>query len=276
MPPEQWVNGFSSELSRLVGAAGGQAGREPGAGPPGGGAHPAPARAYQEREKFLSCLPPGYMEETAPADAAQDWFAIAVRLPDEPGDLGLLMVTPCRNGAPGDFRLRRIGRYRVELSSLLPVLESFGLAAVEAVPWHFAPGAEGQDTYLDDVGLRVGTNTLGPATEAAGFAPRLVEAVKAVLGGHAEANILNRLVVGAGLGWREVNLLSAYRAYRQVVGGLRAAEKATSMAEALVAFPAAAVAAVELFRSRLGRPGVAGDDEGARSRLATALAEVPD
>ena len=68
--------------------------------------------------------------------------------------VGHLAVTPCRPGAAGDFRLRRTGRERVELSTLLPVLESFGLAVVEAVPWRFVLD-DGGEAFVDDIGLRL-------------------------------------------------------------------------------------------------------------------------
>jgi glutamate dehydrogenase len=221
-------------------------------------------------DAFLSCLPPGYEEETAPTDAARDWLEMSGLAPE--GDR--LVLSPCREGAPGDFRMRRVGRSRMELSSMLPVLESFGLTTVEAVPWHFAPPGQAS-AYVDDIGLRVGTAMIGSGFDLDSARLRLVDAVSAVLRGDAENNVLNRLVIGAGLTWREVNLLSAYRAYRDLAGGQRASEGAESMGEALVAFPAAAAAAVRLFSAFLVPTADLGPDE-ARSRLKAALSEVPD
>ena len=111
---------------------------------------------WDDRREFLASLPPGYTEETSPQDAAVDWLEMSSLLGGEPeadeagrqpSPVGLwaagasrLVLCPCRPGAPGDFRLRRVGLARVELSSFLPVLESFGLAVVEAVPWRFQFG----------------------------------------------------------------------------------------------------------------------------------------
>ena len=53
-----------------------------------------------------------------------------------------------------------------------------------------------------------------------------MQAIEAVLAGDAELNVLNRLVLSADLTWHEVNLLCAYQAYRQAVGGPRAIERA--------------------------------------------------
>ncbi|HTT88176.1 MAG TPA: NAD-glutamate dehydrogenase domain-containing protein [Acidimicrobiales bacterium] len=301
---ELWANSFEQALSRL--------GAHDGAG------SEAIPLAQEGRGRFLSSLPPGYSEETLPKDAATDWLEMSRlirggRGPSEgrPAGEGLapgtrptgavassvagrgaqsrrtgghasrLVLCPCRPGAPGDFRLRRVGLARVELSSFLPVVESFGLAVVEAVPWHFhfgpsRPDGPVPDAYVDDIGLRVDT----PVMEPGGFdpveaGPRLVEALEAVLTGRGELGPLNRLVIGAGLDWREVALLSAYCAYRRVVGGPWAAEAADGMSDALVAFPTSAAAAVRLFMSLLApEPGLPAGD--ARAAMLDAVAGVPD
>jgi glutamate dehydrogenase len=113
-----------------------------------------------------------------------------------------------------------------------------------------------------------------PGFELATGGARLIGALNAAIGARTELSVLNRLVVGAGLSWREVNLLHAYCAYRLAVEGPRAAERADLMANALVAFPAVAAAAVGLFRALFG-PGDA-DAERARTDLLGALAGVPD
>jgi glutamate dehydrogenase len=312
---EPWASSFGTELTQLAanGAVGGAA-RE------GSG-------------RFLTCLPPGYVEETSPRDAATDWLEISALLsrppgtgsaeagggltgarqagpdqagpdqtgpdqtgpdqtgPDQtgPDQTGIdaeragrllaqadrLVLCPTRGGAPGDFRLRRIGLSRVELSSFLPVLESFGLVAVEAVPWHFALGSAGPDAYVDDIGLRIGTPLMSEAFDLAQTSSRLVEALGAVFAGRGELTMLNRLVLGAELDWRQVNLLCAYSAYRQVVGGPRSADSAQSIRAALVAFPSVAAAAVRLFDALLvPGPGLSPDE--ARSALAIARSKVPD
>jgi glutamate dehydrogenase len=192
------------------------------------------------------------------------------------GHASRLVLCPCRPGAPGDFRLRRVGLARVELSSFLPVVESFGLAVVEAVPWHFHFGSGRPDAFVDDIGLRVDTPVMEPGGfDPAQSGPRLVDALEAVLGGGGELGPLNRLVVGAGLDWREVALLGAYCAYRRIIGGQWATEAADGMEDALVAFPSSAAAVVRLFIALLG-PGSDLPADEARSALLEALTGVPD
>ncbi|MGO9657060.1 MAG: hypothetical protein ACLP7F_01645 [Acidimicrobiales bacterium] len=269
-PPEGWAGLFDVHTDLLLSQ---QSARDP---------EPAPA-ARAARQRFLERLPPGYAEKTAPEVAARDWLEIsrllALRPSPAAGDGGVgaahMALSPGRAGAPGDFRLRRTALSRAELSSLLRAIESFGLVAEEAVPWHFALGSEGGDVFIDDVGLRVGTPVAAPGFELGAGGSRLVDALTAAIGTLTELSVLNRLVVGAGLSWREVNLLHAYCAYRQAVGGPRAAERADLMTQALVAFPAAAAVVVGLFRGLFG-PGSGAAADGARSDLRAALAAVPD
>lgn len=131
-----------------------------------------------------SAYPPGYAEQTAPQVAARDWaedLQVADRGaagPSEPGHGPAgdgrpgardahLVLGPGRAGAPGDFRLRRTALGRAELSSLLRAIESFGLVAEEAVPWHFALGPPQGNVFIDDVGLRIGTPVAPPGFELA-------------------------------------------------------------------------------------------------------------
>jgi len=164
-------------------------------------------------------------------------------------------------------------------------LESFGLAVVEAVPWHFVLGPAGPDIYVDDIGLRASTAAMGLVFDMNGSGGTLVQAIEAVLAGDAELTVLSRLVLSAGLTWHEVNLLCAYQAYRQAVGGPRAVDRAVLMGEALVLFPYVAAAVIELFYSLLvpapayglGADHVAFEHEDeAHSAALESLSRVPD
>jgi len=229
-------------------------------------------RVMNGHRAFLAAVPPGYAEETAVDDAVADLVGLdeLAALPKEgqSGRAGYLVLRPCQPGAAGDFRLRRLGHERLELSALLPVLESFGLAVVEAVPWQFHMGGEGLSAHVDDIGLRVRPE--GGAGSSGGFnleenGPRLIEALRAALEGRTELSALNRLVVATDLGWREVNLLSAYRCLRVLQGGPAPLERAETMGGALVAFPSVARAAVGLFAALLLPEATCSEQEARRS-----------
>ncbi len=266
-PPTTWADAFRVELQRLV---------DTGYPRPRRGGQALGERASREQREFLSSLPPGYVEETPPELAARDWLEILILQASEQaehhnnkgdlvdglsgessegpsfeGEYGHFVVDPGPGTAHEDFRLRRSGVRRLELSTLLPVLESFGLAVVEAVPWHFVLGPAGPGFYLDDIGLRARTPGMELGFDLNSAGGRLVKAIEAVLSGDSELNILNKLVLSADLTWHEVNLLCAYQAYRQAVGGPRATERAALMGESLVLFPSVAAAVIKLFYDRL-------------------------
>jgi glutamate dehydrogenase len=146
----------------------------------------------------------------------------------------------------GMFRFRRYGHHSLELSSFLPVLESFGLIVVEAVPHRIEQVKTDEPHFhLDDFGLREpGGWRLDPAVDG----PRLVDAVQAAWRGDAEVDSLNRLVLCAGLTWRDVSLLRAYRRYRRQAGSIWTDRQ---LDDPLVAFPAVARALVAYFTAKL-------------------------
>jgi glutamate dehydrogenase len=112
-----------------------------------------------------------------------------------------------------DQNLTRIGLYKtggkVRLSDFLPILEHLGLTVVEEVPTRLQSDA---DVYLHDFGV---LDANGACLHLSECGDRIAAAISAVWRGEAESDSLNRLVVSAGLGWRQVTVLRAYRKYRQ-------------------------------------------------------------
>src|SRR5205823_2530824 len=125
---------------------------------------------------FAERLPSSYFERTTPKAAAAD-VAELEALDGLPDDAVLMAVAPDPDPGAGMFRFRRYGRHGLELSSFLPVLESFGLIVVEAVPHRIEQVKAGQPPmHLDDFGLRAPNGwLLDPQADG----PRLVDAVQA-------------------------------------------------------------------------------------------------
>src|SRR4051794_34757193 len=111
----------------------------------------------------------------------------------------------------------RVGLYKsggkVELSAVMPMLEDLGLRVIEEVPTRLI-GGDG-DTWVQDFGV------LGPGDRAVDLdahGARVADCISAVWRGDTESDPLNRLVLAAGLDWRQIEILRAYRKYRQRIG----------------------------------------------------------
>jgi glutamate dehydrogenase len=209
---------------------------------------------------FAARVPASYREGTSPAEAALDVAELGAlaAVPDSgPGSADAafgghhrLVVRPALDTQEYTFRIRRYGEHGIELSHFLPILESFGLVVVEAVPYRVGPGPGGEPAvHIDDIGVRI-DSPHGP--EALRFVPdvhgpRLVAALDALARGDTEVDSLNRLVTVAGLDWRQVTVLRAYLRY-WLQGGT--ALSATELADPLVTFPEVARALIGYFQAR--------------------------
>jgi len=230
-------------------------------------------------DEFAARVPAGYPQQVDTDLAALDARRVAALASSDPavdGDAAALFALRAEPGADG-FRLRRYGRAAVELSSFLPVLESFGLVVVEAVPMVIGPGRDGIGAHIDDFGLRP---TSGAPLDG-DDGERLVEAIRAVTVGDAEVDSLNRLVLASRLDWVQVRLLRAYRRYRRQAGTPYTDEQ---LDDPLVAFPGVARDLVALVETRFGsgraggpidgRPSEVGSEAEVRADLVAHLAEV--
>ncbi|MGH9021718.1 MAG: NAD-glutamate dehydrogenase domain-containing protein, partial [Acidimicrobiia bacterium] len=103
--------------------------------------------------------------------------------------------------------------------------------------------ADGEPVWIHDFGLAPETGELGTDVVKEVF----TEALAAVWRGDAENDGFNRLVLGAGLTWREVAVLRAYGKYLRQIGSTFSQ---AYMESVLAANPHVARLLVELFHSR--------------------------
>jgi glutamate dehydrogenase len=103
------------------------------------------------------------------------------------------------------------------LSDLLPLVDHFGLRVVDAQQTRVVPQDRAPALIYTLRVLPLG----GSQEDLDAVAPRLSEALAAALGGRMADDSLNGLVLGAGLDWRQVDLVRAYLEYfNQIQGAL--------------------------------------------------------
>jgi len=210
----------------------------------------------------------GYRADCSAEDAVLDVEHIEAVL--ETGHLATRLYRP--SGTAGHqvrFKVFHPAPLR-PLSDLLPLLENMGLKVVWEVPYEVTPlGAYGS-IWIRDFLLAADDSTeidLRRAQEH--FREAFVRAWR----GELESDGFNRLVVSAGLDWREVTLLRAYGRYLQQVG---IAFSQDYMAATLARNPEAARLMIELFRLSFdpGHHGEAQDIEQLQGRTKAVLASV--
>jgi glutamate dehydrogenase len=182
-------------------------------------------------------IPETYKADVSPEDAVDDLSTMlelresgtefAVRLVEDPERWTLVIY---RLGTP------------ITLSDVLPQLQHMGLEVVDEHPYKFAGTPEARSFWIYEFGLRA------PAQAASGSVREIFEdALTALWQGQTEDDGFNALVLAAGLGWREVNLLRACAKYLRQ-GGMRFSEDYVH--RVLRSNPAITRLLVRLFESR--------------------------
>jgi glutamate dehydrogenase len=203
-----------------------------------------------------------YTETAQPQAAVLDIDRIETVL--ETGAVGLSLYRPIEAQAREvRFKLYNAGR-PVPLSDVLPMLENMGLKVVSENPFEVTPGGDDRSLWLHDFVMETRDGRpieLGPVKQA------FQEAFRRVWNGEMEDDGFNRLVVGAGLAWREVVLLRAYAKYlRQARIGFSQA----SLEDTLGAYPAITGLIVRLFEARFDPD----QDDGRADRVADLDASI--
>lgn len=127
----------------------------------------------------------------------------------EPRDVAMQLFRPLGSGQD-NVRFKVIQLHSpVELSDVIPVLEHLGLRVLGEHPYKIQR-ADGAEVWLHDFNLQIS----GSITVDVQAVNKLFEqAFAAIWHGQTESDAFNRLVLGARLNWREVNMLRAYAAY---------------------------------------------------------------
>jgi glutamate dehydrogenase len=157
--------------------------------------------------RFARAFPVAYQEDVAPRDAITDLRELAALAP-APTALGMEL----RQGDPGrgalHLRLYRRGE-PLAMSDMLPLLENFDLRILNERPYRVV-AADDSVFWIQDIEVRhAGGRALDPALAGA----RFEQAFFAAYRGQAESDGFNRLVLAAGLDWRQALVLRAICRY---------------------------------------------------------------
>ena len=142
------------------------------------------------------------------------------------------------------FKLFQAGRRPVSLSDALPMLENMGLKVEDEHPSKIKR-AGAPRVWLHDFGMLHGE---GPEFDPDRIDETFRDAFARIWSGEVENDGFNRLVLRAGVGWREIVILRAYCKYLRQAG-ITFSE--AYIQDALAANPGIAAMLVELFLVRL-------------------------
>jgi glutamate dehydrogenase len=219
-------------------------------------------RAAKLFRGYERAFPAGYREEYTVRDAVTDIEMIEALAPQP--DLGMNLYAPQAEPGILRFKIYRRGS-RVPLSDSLPMLERLGVRVFFEHPHKVEPAGSAPVRVVDfGVVLPSGALPLEQVRE------HFHEAFLGMFSGTVEADSLNRLVLTAGLGSREIRVLRAYARY------LRQGTSTFSLAyveQALVANPRIAALLVRLFFTKFSENERQGEEKLA-TEIATALDEV--
>ena len=188
----------------------------------------------------------------------------------EEGSIEMSLYRPLEAGEGRlRFKLFQLGRRPVSLSDALPMLENMGLKVEDEHPSKIKR-AGAPRVWLHDFGMLHGE---GPDFDPDRIDETFREAFARIWSGEVENDGFNRLVLRAGIGWREIVILRAFCKYLRQAG-ITFSE--AYMQDALAANPGIAAMLVELFHVRLDpdRPREARDAKGAAMDQLDAELEV--
>ncbi|ACQ79831.1 NAD-glutamate dehydrogenase [Beutenbergia cavernae DSM 12333] len=215
--------------------------------------------------RYGSAFPEAYKEQVTPAAAVADIARLDSLTDAHP--IAVHLYAP--DGAdPGARRLTIASFREYPLTQVLPMLTDLGVDVIDERPYTIR--IPDGDRHISDFGLAAGDPGLwGDDRTAAAFE----DAFCAVWAGAAESDILNSLVLRAGLRWRDIVILRAIGRYLRQIGSAFSMEYIDG---ALITHPRLAADLVRLFALRFD-PDVSGDrEEPARQAAAALLQDLDD
>jgi glutamate dehydrogenase len=214
-------------------------------------------RTAELTTRYADAFPAGYREANSARAAVDDLTRLEKLAPDS---------IAVRLYAGADPAARRFTVYRrgpaVSLSEVLPVLQHLGVEVTDEQPYRIDAPDLGE-TWIYDFGLRAGADAQPVAEVREAFEQTFL----AVRGGEAESDNFNRLVLCAGLTWRQVSVLRAYAKYLRQAGSTFSQDY---LEQVVTGNPQIARTLVRLFEARFD-PALGDAHTPARAEVVDAL-----
>jgi glutamate dehydrogenase len=213
-------------------------------------------QASRLTKTYGNAFPEAYKEDFPPRTAATDVRRLEEVPVDDALSLSLYEPVDC-TPEQRRFKVYRTGG-PLSLSTVLPLLSRMGVEVVDERPYEIVPAGRGT-CHIYDFGLSYKQRFPEESRDL------FQDAFLAVWRGNTESDGFNRLVLAAGLTWRQVSVLRAYAKYLRQ-GGTTFSQ--SYIEDALVANVPITRHLVELFESRFD-PGRSGDlAAGSEARVA--------
>jgi glutamate dehydrogenase len=190
--------------------------------------------------RYGQAFPTSYQERTPAAAALAD----IARLEEVAGGRPMVVALGSSSDKPDVLELKVVkADDPVALSDILPVLENMDLRVIGEVPHQLHVDAD-RVVSIQDFELRCRSGT---KLDIAAARVRFEEAFSRVWSGEMESDGFNRLVLLAGLAWRQVVIL---RTYAKVMRQAGSSFSQPYMEDTLARHPAIAALLVRLFETR--------------------------
>ena len=200
-------------------------------------------------QKYADAFHVGYQDENSAAVAVEDIKHLETLSDSQP--LAMQLYVPAE-AEQGVLRFKLYQRLSpAPLSDVLPMLENMGLTVIGETPYEVERKADGV-CWIMDFGLQ--PQNSGELNLKA-IKDIFQEAFAETWAGKAENDGFNRLVLAAGLNWREVSVLRAYAKYFWQIGFTFSQ---TSIEQTLAGYPQIARKIVDWFNARF-EPGKASE-----------------
>jgi glutamate dehydrogenase len=191
--------------------------------------------------RYAYAFPVSYREQFEAASAEFDIERVEAVLAGL--KLGMALYRPLE-AAEGEVRFKIYRRAApVALSDILPMIEHMGMRVIAEVPFEIHPADAPEPVWMQDFTLA------SPLAEidVARLKPRFEEAFARLWDGTFESDGFNRLILLAGLDWRQVTVL---RLYAKIMRQAGSTYSQAYMEDTLAHFPAIAAKLVALFEHR--------------------------